>query len=270
MSIFEDTLDHYASNNHLAENNIYYKILFSVITLVINLFANSPIMPFVIFLICTVLIIWKAGIPANFYVTFMSVPAGFAFITVIFMAFFFGVGPHIWDLGSFGWGITADGLNRGILIFFKVMGGVSALAFLILTTPMNRVFTVFQDMKLPPELTDLAILMYRYIFLFLDVTATMYNSQKTRLGYHSYTSWMHCLSQLAGMVFIRTWEQGEIAYNALASRGYSGRLNMLGSEESIHDITVKDWAVLIIFEVALAYLIYITGSINVIPYLIPV
>lgn len=270
MSIFEDTLDHYAANNNLVDNNIYYKILFSVITLIINLCANSPIVPLFLFIFSTFLILFKAKIPAKFYATFMAVPLGFAFITVIFMAFFFGVGPHIWNLGIFGWGITADGLNRGILVFFKVLGGVSTLAFLILTTPVNRIFGVFNDLHFPPELTDLAILMYRYIFLFLDVTETMYYSQKTRLGYHSYKSWMNCLAALAGMVFIRTWEQGEMAYKALASRGYTGKLNMLHQGDTIHDISKKEWILLIIFEVLVAYFIYITGSINVIPYLIPV
>ena len=55
MSIFEDTLDHYASHNNLVDANIYYKLLFSVITLILNLFANSPIMPFIIFIISTIL-----------------------------------------------------------------------------------------------------------------------------------------------------------------------------------------------------------------------
>ncbi|WP_084790414.1 cobalt ECF transporter T component CbiQ [Methanosphaera sp. WGK6] len=268
MSIFEDTLDHYTAHNNLSENNIYYKTLFAVLTLIINLFANSPIVPFLIFIICTIIIIGKAKIPAKFYATFMAVPFGFALISVIFMAFFFGVGDHIWNLGIFGWGITADGLNRGVLVFFKVMGGVSALAVLILTTPMNRVFGIFHDLHVPSILTDLAILMYRYIFLFLDVTATMYNSQKTRLGYHSYMSWMHCLASLAGMVFIRTWEQGEISYKALASRGYNGRLNMIRQGDNIKDISAIEWICLIVFEVLVAYGIYITGTINVVPVLI--
>ena len=270
MSIFEDTLDHYASHNNLVDVNIYYKLLFSVITLILNLFANSPIMPFIIFIISTILILFKAKIPSRFYATFMLVPFSFAIISVVFMAFFIGIGPHIWDLGLFGLGITADGLNRGVLVFFKVMCGVAALSFLILTTPVNRLFAVFNELHLPTELVDLAILMYRYIFLFLDVTETMYYSQKTRLGYNGYSSWMNCLAALAGMVFIRTWEQGEMAYKALASRGYNGKLNMFYHGSTIHDITIKQWIILIVFEVILAYSIYVTASINVVPYLIPV
>lgn len=268
MSIFEDTLDFYSMNNKLTDSNIYYKSIFAISVLIINLFANSPIMPIFILIFCSILTVYLAGIPKKFYLTFLLVPFIFAFISVLFMAFFFGTGPQIWSLGIFGWGITADGFNRGILVFFKVMGGFAALAFLITTTPMNRIFAIFDEIHLPKEFTDLAILMYRYIFLFLDVTDTMYNSQKTRLGYSSYYSWMRCLGQLAGMVFIRTWEQGETSYKALASRGYKGELNFIKNSESIHDIPIINWVLLIIFLVLLAYFVYITGSINVIPNLI--
>lgn len=262
MSIFEDTLDYYTMHNALSDNNIYYKTIFAVITLILNLLCNSPIVPFLIFVLCTYLILVKAKISSRFYVTFMAVPLAFAFISVIFLAFL-GTGPKIFDLGIFGWGMTADGLNRGLLVFFRVLGGVSALGVLILTTPMNRIFGLFHDLHIPTIITDIAILMYRYIFLFLDITATMYNSQRSRLGYHNYMSWMHCLASLAGMVFIRTWEQGEISYKALASRGYNGKLNMIHDMESVRDISIKEWVLLIIFVGLVLYGIYITNSINI-------
>ncbi len=270
MSIFEDTLDQYAANNVLSDCNIYYKFIFSFVTLIVNLFANSPIMPFFIFLFCTGLIVFRAKVSLKFFLTFMAVPAAFGFITMVFMAFFFGTGPHIWDLGIFGWGITADGLDRGILIFFRVLGGVSALEFLILTTPVNRVFSIMPKLHIPQILTDLAILMYRDIFLFLDVTETMYNSQVTRLGYRDYRSWMSCLASLAGMIFIRTWEQGEVSYKALASRGYNGRLSMIGVEDKLSDITIRNWILLVLFEGIIIVGIYYTGTFNLIPNIIQV
>ena len=267
MSIFEDTLDHYTAHNALTNTNIYLKILFSVVTLCINLFSNSPIMPFILLVIFSIIIVGIAKIPARFYAAFMAVPFGFALISIIFLAFL-GEGTHIWNLGLFGWGISAEGLNRGVLVFFKVMGGVSALGLLVLTTPANRIFAVFHDLHVPAVVTDLSILMYRYIFLFLDVTATMYNSQKTRLGYRNYSSWMNCLASLAGIVFIRTWEQGEISYKALASRGYSGKLNMIREGDRISELKITHWILFIAFELFLIAGIIVTGSINVVPYLI--
>lgn len=263
MSIFEDTLDHYTMHNDLTDNNIYTKVLFAILAIILNLMASSPIVPVIIFLICSFLILYKAKIPLRFYATFMAIPIGFAVLSVVFLAFL-GAGPKLWALNIFGFeiGLTAAGINQGLLVFFRVIGGVSALGFLILTTPMNRIFAVFHDLHVPAIITDLAILMYRYIFLFLDVTATMYNSQKTRLGYHSYMSWMNCLASLAGMVFIRTWEQGEISYKALASRGYNGQLNMIRDGDSIKDMTVTEWALIIIFVIVIIALIYGAGSTN--------
>jgi len=264
MSIFEDTLDHYTMHNALTDTNIYYKSIFAVITLILNLLTQSPIVPFLIFVFCTCIILFKAKISAKFYLTFMAVPAGFAILSVVLLALL-GAGDKVIDFGFLGLGISAQGANQGILILFRVLGGVSALAVLILTTPMNRIFTLFHDLHMPQIITDLAILMYRYIFLFLDVTSTMYNSQKTRLGYHSYMSWMNCLASLAGMVFIRTWEQGEVSYNALASRGYNGRLNMVQSGDSIKTISITNWVLLLIFFGLVIYGIIITGTINIFP-----
>lgn len=262
MSIFADTLDHYTNNNELTENNIYTKVIFVILAILLNLATGSPIVPLIIFFICTALILFKAKIPLGFYATFMAIPMGFAILSGIFLAFL-GTGPHIWDLGILGIGLSQGGINQAVLVFARVLGGVSALGFLILTTPMNRIFAVFHDAHVPTVVTDLAILMYRYIFLFLDVTATMYNSQKTRLGYNSYMNWMKCLASLATMVFIRTWEQGEISYKALASRGYNGKLNMLREGDSIRDMPIKDWLLIIIFVIVIIAAIVYFKNLNV-------
>ena len=157
-------------------------------------------------------------------------------------------------------GLTSSSLNIGFLSAEITAAGGFALGFLILTTPMNRIFAIFHDLHVPAVITDLAILMYRYIFLFLDVTATMYNSQKTRLGYHNYMSWMKCLAALAGMVFIRTWEQGEISYKALASRGYNGQLNMIREGDSIKDVSIRDWILIILFVILSVFAIIKLGN----------
>lgn len=263
MSIFEDTLDHYTMNNELTDSNIYSKLIFALLAILLNLMSGSPVVPFLIFLLCSFMVLYYAKIPLRFYATFMAIPIGFAVLSGVFLAFL-GTGEQVWTLG-FGIGLTKGGINQAVLVFFRVLGGVAALGFLILTTPMNRIFAVFHDLHVPSVITDLAILMYRYIFLFLDVTATMYNSQKTRLGYHSYMNWMKCLAALAGMVFIRTWEQGEISYKALASRGYDGQLNMIRDGDSIKDVTIKEWILIIMFLVITLAAIILLRNLNIYP-----
>jgi cobalt/nickel transport system permease protein len=64
------------------------------------------------------------------------------------------------------------------------------------------------------------------------------------------------------MVFIRTWEQGEIYYKALASRGYNGQLNMIRDGDSIKDIPILHWILIIIFIVIVVLGILYFGSMN--------
>jgi cobalt/nickel transport system permease protein len=73
-------------------------------------------------------------------------------------------------------------------------------------------------------------------------------------------SWMRCLAALAGMVFIRTWEQGEISYKALASRGYNGQLNMIREGDSIKEVSIRDWVLIILFVILSVFAIIKLGN----------
>ena len=53
MSIFEDTLDHHTMHNELTNTNIYSKVIFAIAAILLNLVSGSPIMPFIIFLLCS-------------------------------------------------------------------------------------------------------------------------------------------------------------------------------------------------------------------------
>ncbi|MDO5851502.1 MAG: cobalt ECF transporter T component CbiQ [Methanobacteriaceae archaeon] len=264
MSIFEDTLDNYASNNALADTNIYAKVIFALGTMIINLFAQSPIIPILIFLSFSSITILKAKIASRFYLKFISVPLVFGLITFLYMSLFFGSGEQILSLNIFNWGITAEGLNRGFLVLTKVMGGFSCLVFLALTTPVNRLFALCDEIHIPHIITDIALLMYRYIFVFLDVTLNIYNAQKTRLGYSGYKNSFQCLGILAGLVFIQTWEKSDELYNTLLSRGYTGEIVLIHDRETIYDLRKTQLFLIGIFEVALVIGILLSGTMNII------
>ena len=125
MSIFEDTLDNYAANNALTNTNIYSKVFLALGTMIINLFAQSPVIPILIFLSFALITIFKAKISAHFYLKFVSIPLLFGLITFLYMSLFFGSGEQILSIHIFNWGITAEGLNRGFLVLTKVLSGFS-------------------------------------------------------------------------------------------------------------------------------------------------
>ncbi|SCG85250.1 cobalt ECF transporter T component CbiQ [Methanobacterium congolense] len=263
MSMFETTLDSYAHSNGLKDVNTYYKVLFAILTMFVSVVSQSPIVPLVIFGILTALIIFKAKISPKFYLKFLAVPFLFAFITFVFMAIFFGVGAPILKLGIFNLAVTVDGFNLGFLVLARIMGGFSCLAFLALTTPMTELFSVFEDIKIPQIVIELAMLMYRYIFLFLDEAVTMYHSQETKLGYSSFRKSYKSMGMLASNLFIKTWMKGEQVYIAMESRCYDGSIRTMGEKGSIKSIGAQNLLLLALFEVTLAIGTYLTASFSV-------
>lgn len=261
--MFESTLDNYAHSNALKNVNTYFKVLFAIITLFICLVSTSALIPILIFLLLSFLILFKAKIPSMFYLKFIAVPLLFAFITLVYMSIFFGIGIHILELGFFNLAVTADGLNLGILLISRMMGCFSCLAFLALTTPMTELFSVLEKMRIPTIVMEIAMLMYRFIFLFLDEAVNMYHSQETRLGYSSLKKTYKSMGMLASNLFIRTWVKGEKAYIAMESRCYDGSMKTIKSHENIRSIGFKNFALLTIFEVILSIGTYLTASFRI-------
>ncbi len=258
--MFENTLDGYAHSNGIRNANTYFKVLFGVITMLVSLISSSPVMPLIIFTVVSSIIIFKALIPVKFYLKFLTIPLTFALITFIFMAIFFGVGSHILNLGFFNLAVTADGFNRGFLVFARILGGFSCMAFLGLTTPMTELFSVLDDVKIPKILMEISMLMYRYIFVFLDEAINMYHSQETRLGYSGLKKSYKSIGMLMANLFIRTWIKGEKTYVAMESRCYDGTIKTLNDHGSIKTMGIKNLAVLVIFEVIILFGVYFTAS----------
>lgn len=258
-TMFENTLDNYAHHNKLRGTNVYFKVLFALLTMLVSLISTSPVIPLIITFLMGVIIIFKAKIPWKFYLKFMTIPFTFGFLTFIFMAFFFGVGEPIVNFNIFNLAITNDGFNLGLLVFARIMGGFSCMAFLALTTPMTELFSVLETFKIPKIVLEIAMMMYRYIFVFLDEAINMYHAQQTRLGYQSFKTSYKSLGMLASNLFIRSWIKGELVYVSMESRGYNGSLHINRYQNRIE---TKNLVFLICFEAVLVLGVYLTGNLR--------
>ena len=262
--MFGNTLDNYAHSNNLKNANTYFKVLFAILTMFMSLISTSPVIPLIIAFFMSFLIIFEAKIPWKFYLKFLLiVPVTFGLLTFVFMALFFGVGSHVWELGILNLAVTADGFNLGLLVFARMLGGFSCLAFLALTTPMNELFKALESFKIPKIVIELSMLMYRYIFLFLDEAMAMYQSQETRLGYSSLKKTYKSLGMLASNLFIKTWIRGEQAYIAMESRCYDGTIRLFKNKESFRQISARNLLLLTLFEAFLFIGTFLTGNFRI-------
>ena len=147
----------------------------------------------------------------------------------------------------------------GTSCFCKNFRGFTCLAFLALTTPMTELFSVLEFFKIPKIVLELAMLMYRYIFLFLDEAINMYHAQETRLGYSSLKKSVKSMGMLGSNLFIRTWLKGEQAYIAMESRCYDGSIKTL-KQPDIRSIGTRNFVFLMFFEVIIIIGVYFTGN----------
>ncbi|ADZ09005.1 cobalt ABC transporter, inner membrane subunit CbiQ [Methanobacterium lacus] len=261
--MFELTLDGYAHSNELRNLNPYFKVLFAIITMIVSLISTSPVVPLFIFLFFTFLILFEAKIPIKFYLKFLLVPLTFAFITFVFMAIFFGYGQYVYDLGFLNLGVSADGFNRAALVFARIMGGFACLAFLALTTPMTELFAILEAIKIPKIVVELTMLMYRYIFLFLDEAVNMYHSQETRNGYSTMKKSYKSMGMLISNLFIKTWLKGEQTFIAMESRCYDGSIKTMNDFGSVKTIGIKKFSFLIMFEIVLCAAVYFSAGFHI-------
>ncbi len=254
------SIDYHAHNNKLSDYNPQFKILLGILTLIICLISQKPFIPFLISLIMSSIIIFKAHIPWRFYLKFIGAPLGFGVLTLFFMAFFFGTQPlfatSIGDLT-----IYQDGLNLGLLVFSRMVGSFACLGFLTLTTPLNDIFSQLHKLKVPDIFIELALLMYRSIFIFIDESDRMYHAQQTRLGYNGLKNSYHSLGLLASNLFIKSWFKGEKVHLAMESRCYQGELRSMNKYSSL---TLKHVLVLIFFEFSLILGLYLTSGLKLI------
>ncbi|MCQ8905528.1 MAG: cobalt ECF transporter T component CbiQ [Methanothermobacter sp.] len=235
------SVDYYAHNNSLRESSTGFKMALCIITMIISVISPTPVIPAIVAVLMTLIILFVADIPASYYLRFSAVPLGFGVLTLVLMTFFFGVDPAATIMGLT---VYSDGLQTGILVFSRVMGGFSCLAFLALTTPVNEIFHELGRLGAPPALTEIALLMYRSIFVFLEEASIMYHAQDTRLGYSGLRNSYRSLGLLAGNLFIRSWLRGETVYRSMESRCYMGSMPALRKKS----MGLRDMAMIILFD----------------------
>ena len=222
-------IDSYAYNNGLAQTSPVTKIFFAISMLLLSAISFSPIIPITVFIITIVLILAVAQIPIRFYSKLLTYPIAFAALSCIFIALFFGYGTALVEIPFpwFTWIIYNNGVTIAITTFFRVLGAVSAMFFLILTTSMTDLFISLRKIHVPKILVELGLLIYRYIFVFMEISSKMSIAQKLRLGQRGWMGRIRSTAMLAANLFIRTMEQGERTFVAMNARGYDGNIHVL-------------------------------------------
>jgi len=115
------------------------------------------------------------------------------------------------------------------------------LLFFSLSTPLPELMRAARFFRCPPVLVELALIMYRYIFLLLEEGGRIRNAEKSRLGFVDFRSGLRSAGILGGMLVLRTYDRAERSFAAMRCRGYRGALTAVTPAT----MQGRDWGALV-------------------------
>jgi cobalt/nickel transport system permease protein len=262
--VYEELLENIAQGNGLREVNTSLKLAAALGALLLCLASTGYLAPLAIAVILSLAILLLARVDARTYAGLFIGPFLFALMSVSVIILLSGGPDPYWSWTPLPWlsfSITPESINEGIFILCRVIGGMSALIFIAVTTPMTDLFVVMRSWRIPEAVLDLAMMIYRIIFMIMDQLVQTYQAQSMRLGYSSFRESIHSFSTLCGSVFIASWDAGEDLVRAMDARCNAGRFAMLGENRPVE---AKPLLVVIAFLVLSSVIVALTGHITVI------
>jgi cobalt/nickel transport system permease protein len=164
-------------------------------------------------------------IPAKLVAVRVLAPLSTVVLLVLIQTFAAGETPLVsFTIGRWTLTATSEGLSRGLLLGARVLGAVSVILVLGITTPAHRIFQALRGFGISRDWVEIAILMYRYIFVLLDKAGDLAAAQRLRLGYRSWGRSLSSFNALAGATIVHSFEQASRTHNAMRLRGYSGTM----------------------------------------------
>lgn len=249
------SIDSYAYSNNLKTVHPAEKSLFAVITMVVCLTSPTIITPFIVLILMAGGIIFKAGIPARVFFKLMLVPFSFLLISVLTIAFSISSNPSGFliahTINGLTIGIRYPDLLTAVNLFLRSLGAVSCLYFLALTTPMTEIIAVLHKMRVPGIIAELMVLIYRFIFVFMETATTIHRAQASRSGFISIKSSFRSMSRLFSALLGKVFVKSQQLYDAMAARCYTGEIKVLAKK---YPINLRNYMMITVFEIPLILL----------------
>lgn len=252
-------MDYWAYSNNYNRIHPLEKTILSIITMLIVLLWENQFLSIIVFIGLVMATIVGAGIPYKVYLKYISIPLTFVVIAIASVAIEIHSSPNVFIykimIGHIYVGITQLSLSLSFGLLMRSMAALACLYFLALTTPIQEIIYLLEKIHCPKIVTELMVLIYRFIFIFMSTARTIYHAQSSRLGYSGFKKSIKSLSVLCSVLFVKAYLHSKVLYQATLSRGYQGTFYGLDNSRQIN---VKRIVSISILEIVL----FILGGIS--------
>jgi len=223
-------IDTYAYASQLKRIDPLQKFVFALITLGVCLWADTLVISLAVLFIMGWMTIRSGGTPLSLFIKLMLVPMAFLVIGVLTIAINVSSNPQGFlfslPIAGFWIGVSKVGMYEAGRLFFRVLGSVSCLYFLSLSTPMVDLLAVLRRLRVPKLIVEMMGLVYRFIFTLLETADIMLTAQNSRLGYRNLSTGYRSMGALVATLFIRAYKRSNDLFTSLEARGYDGDINV--------------------------------------------
>lgn len=223
-------IDKLAYSSKLRYKNPTVKAAFSVGSLLICVGARSFIISLVILAVMGGLTVLSSKISILRYLKLMSIPFGFMVLSTV--AIVVNITDSPMGLASFPVGgkylaVSWYSLTEGARLVAVALSSVSCLYFLTLSTAMLDILVVLQKLRCPKIMIELMMLIYRYIFVILDMASAITTSQNCRLGNKDFMTELRSVGQMLAVLLVRSLKKSSLLFESMESRCYDGEIRVL-------------------------------------------
>lgn len=233
-------IDALAYESRLRRLPAAHKLLFSLAALILALISHPPVQA-LLFAWMSVWILVYARTPWRVYVAVVG--ASLVFLLAGMPALLLEAArletaaPAAGVLASRelgGWVVyvTEEGFRRGWALAVRSQAAFVCFAFLFFTVPFAELLQVFRRLGVPAVLTDLLMIMYRFIFVLLETAQQMWIAQRARGGHAGMTAALKDAARLVFQLFARAMLRYRQMYISMTARGFADDFQVIGTVAS--------------------------------------
>lgn len=222
-------IDVLARRSRYAKISPSLKVWGCVILLILCVLAHSPWPPLMLFFIMTALTI-SGGIHLHDYLALFALPAVFLLLSGLALLWNFSGAPEgIANLPFFGQYLVLlpSAQVNARLVMARALGAVSCLYFMNLSTPMPELLSTLRKAHVPGIMVELAVLIYRYIFIMFSTYHSMKDAAASRLGFGGLRRSIRTTGAIYAGLLGQSFRRAGACFDAMESRCYNGEFLFL-------------------------------------------
>lgn len=244
-------IDKLAYSSQLRYKSPFLKSAFAVGTLLICVAARSFVVSGIVLILMGCLTVFYSRTSLSHYIKLMTAPFAFLALGTIAIAVNYTSAPM--DLisipvGSHYLAVSVTSLTYAIRLIVVSIASISCLYFLTLTTPLLDLLAVLRRMHCPWIIIELMMLIYRYIFVLLDMALAITTAQNCRLGNRDAKTAIQAMGLMLSVLLVRALNKSSLLFDAMESRCYDGEIRVLNESNRS---SIKEKTGVILFLVAL-------------------